>query len=537
MSLLLEFTAGAVVTTLPAIPSTSDTVLALRWSTFTDGASGALLQSNGIPVKQGQATPANLATAKVVITGTGEVAGYLEGLGAYPDGSFRSILLQTLPTFVANVPQTGEIRFNETFTVPRRTKVASTWTNTEVAFPGGGGPAALALPLSTSHLCAALSSFLPLTPQASQPVFPGSVGADAAFDSTQPVVMNAKATWPVFGADYDAVIGCLHKWARTGDVTWFKLFASDWWNTRAWLNTAGNVEAPWGENGASWQPSEPRQYYETALNAYLLLGDEGARTAIFNTAALSDNYAYLSPNYNATGNWALAGSLGEFVGNTRFHSKAIAALAFFNMAYSPDTVTNGVTHRVWGERWLERMLSAPFWNGSYWRNYVSDPGPGQTYGQIDIGAYQQGLMCRNIVALCSTMPSGAARTAGLNAVSANLLWMRTNLVQTSLDGVTPQLIYFTQPPGFASLPDENESRNSVDLNGFFAAMFAWRAWRENSVADANLARSLYATIDNTPRDNQTGPQIGNGSGGQQKQQQEAFFMSQAIHYYLKLSGL
>ncbi len=382
-------------------------------------------------------------------------------------------------------------------------------------------------PLSAAHLCAALTTFLPLTPESSQPVFTGSVTVDSTFVSTQDTVMAGKAGWPVFGADYDAVIGTLHKAARVADIKWLKYFISDWWNTRVWLNT-----------DASWQPSEPRQYYETMANAYLLLRDTGSRQTNFDLSALSDNYAYLSPNYNTTGNWTMPGDLtpaytpDQFVYNTRGHSKAVAALWYFNVVYAPSTVTNSVTHTVWAERWLARMFDTSFFqSGQYWVTFQYGEA---NYGDLEIGAYQQALMCRAIIGLCNVLPASALKTTALTNVSANLLFMRTELAELSLGG-TPQLIYFTEPPLFPPKPDLDEARNSVDLNGFFTALFAWRAWYASSVADANYARTLYETIGFTPRDGQEGPFIGNA--GFQKQQQESFFMSQATHYYLKLAGL
>jgi hypothetical protein len=52
------------------------------------------------------------------------------------------------------------------------------------------------------------------------------------------------------------------------------------------------------------------------------------------------------------------------------------------------------------------------------------------------------------------------------------------------------------------------------------------------VADANLARTLYASLGLTPRDGQTGPFIGS-----QKQWDDAFHRSQTTLAYLQQSGL
>ncbi len=82
------------------------------------------------------------------------------------------------------------------------------------------------------------------------------------------------------------------------------------------------------------------------------------------------------------------------------------------------------------------------------------------------------------------------------------------------------------------------SVNNVDLNGMLAPMFAWRAWFENSSADADEARTLYPTIGYTPQDGSTGPYISDPDPQKaQKQCDETFRLSQTTPAWLDMAGI
>ena len=71
-----------------------------------------------------------------------------------------------------------------------------------------------------------------------------------------------------------------------------------------------------------------------------------------------------------------------------------------------------------------------------------------------------------------------------------------------------------------------------DLAGFHPHILAWKATKTGNVADANRARTVYATLGAVPQDGGTGPSIlGN------KQYEEAFWRSPLTLAYLQQSGL
>lgn len=76
------------------------------------------------------------------------------------------------------------------------------------------------------------------------------------------------------------------------------------------------------------------------------------------------------------------------------------------------------------------------------------------------------------------------------------------------------------------------SYENVDLNGFLAPLFAWRANNNASSADADEARTIFATIGETPQDGSNGPFI-----TAIKQWSESFNDLFCTMYYLNASGL
>lgn len=76
--------------------------------------------------------------------------------------------------------------------------------------------------------------------------------------------------------------------------------------------------------------------------------------------------------------------------------------------------------------------------------------------------------------------------------------------------------------------------DTVDLNGFYAHLAAWRSAYATSSTDADEARALYKVIGATPRNGGAGP---GPYISQQKQWDESFHVSQQTQYWLSQSLL
>jgi hypothetical protein len=87
--------------------------------------SGLTQVSSGIPLVEGQVTPATIGGVSVVVDGV-EQSAYVEGMGRFQDQSYRSLLVQFPYSLASGHPVAGSVVFGTTPTQPRRAKVPVT---------------------------------------------------------------------------------------------------------------------------------------------------------------------------------------------------------------------------------------------------------------------------------------------------------------------------------------------------------------------------------------------------------------------------
>jgi hypothetical protein len=106
----------------PDPPPVGEDDIALTLHRWEPG-SGEVLVSAPVPLVEGQVTPSNIGDVSMTVAGS-EVQVYVEGVGRYGDGSFRSLFAQFPRTMTAGTTQNGVCRTKTAPTLGRRTKVA-----------------------------------------------------------------------------------------------------------------------------------------------------------------------------------------------------------------------------------------------------------------------------------------------------------------------------------------------------------------------------------------------------------------------------
>jgi len=490
-------------------------VQAERWA----AGSGTTLLALGVPLQEGQLLPANIAGVSVFL-GVAEIPVYAEGLGVYPDGTARSLYLQASQSLTNGAPVAGEVRLTGGFTLTRRSFVdnAATFVNNEVgtAWVNAGLPQGAIVPTSAAHICNCMVDG-PLVPMATQPVFTGSAAVDTTLMGVGITLFQARTEFPAAAAGYDASMAMFHLWARTADAQYLRLGLS--WTSR-------ERTAYWASVGFGLPESEVVQ--SCAIQWSLLTRDTVMTDTWFRETTEVDSFVAAMPR-SSSSVWASTPTNGA-----RFASRWLLNLKTMIMTNPQGANRLGsgspqISYIEHVDAWLGRVFTAPLWDGNFW-TITSFSDPAFTIPITPAVPFQGAILCNAIINLCRTVPSSAATVTALTNVSSALLWLRTNHVVLSSAGSTT--FRFASQEYFSSPGVGGGTDPSVDLNGFFPHLYAWRALRENSVADANLARLLYASLGFTPRDGSAGPFISSG-----KQWEETFHRSQTTLAYLHQSGL
>ena len=587
MTAQLQFTGGGVTALGNSMTQFTPTPGAIRtraerWAS----GSGTTLTSLALPLQQGQLMPANIAQVSVWRLNT-EIAAYVEPLGTWPDGSARTLFIQTSQTLTNGVPVVGEVRLTGGFTVARRTRVddSATWVNNNTTtWRSGGLPEGAIVATSAAHLCAA-SSFGLLVPQATQPVFSGSANVDVAFDAAYEVVIvgdpDGSSRFPAY---YDRVVAINHKYCRTANTKYLK---------DAIAHAARMRTVHWAPNSfnANEQYSAPKSY--TWL--YLMRRDTPALDAIKLLAA----FIGIDPadSYHNYGGRFIGKILGFVAGAvkcgfttqldpygtktyqdliniciTQGLTKGSNKLTQTNDAISfRKSAEDGVTDRwahvgfmvgLYADAMIDLINCAPTstQNLAAMRAQLvaslgrlntelatTSDGGSRTYNYANV-IYYYGAAAGTVA---STYVSGTtininvpslAGSAGANGFLIIGGVSRAHL-GTTFDGSGNGTLTLTEgfPTGHAAATvvsfvraDGGPDINSVDLNGFFPSVFAWRATQTNNVADANEARAVYAPIGFTPRNGSNGPDI---QSAFIKKFEESFYISPLALAYLQQSGL
>lgn len=571
----------------------------------------------------------------LTLGGSSQSLSYSEPLGAYPDGSARTLFVQFTRTLTNGSPDSGTLtvpgrsiavqahRWGSgtastlvSFAVPLQqgdipsasiascttgslTDDSATWTNSNTTtwYTGGTGiPAGVLWPTSATHLCAA-SSFGPLTAQSGQPSFTGSAAIDTALSaSVTSTVLAWNGSYPYGPASYERSIALLHYACRVADPSYLKIAVAN----AARFRTA--------YSGWFAGPAEQEQALRSWLFLYLFRRDTSALAGIKSFASL----VYING----------AGNVGtDFHSNTpRFTAQRIKAVA------AAIKCGLGSTQNVYSSGTYSQMADALVVEGLATGTTKTT----QTNGRITLTGYQNdgatpvrtvfsymaGLYFDAFLELLDVMPASTNKTNMYAQLSTSVSWLRTNMSVTSpagsktyayqdvdiwylavpgtltanytagstsisinitnasypsgwpastlfsagsvvrIAGVSKQITaQFTtdgsgnatvtlEAGGFASSYSSGQSisfiRDSavgadykqVDLNGFLAPIFAWRALYASSATDANEARALLATQGYSPQDGNTGPYLAD-----QKHWDESFHMSQPTWAYLAQSGL
>jgi hypothetical protein len=474
------------------------------------------------------------------------------------------------------------------FTTGTWTDDSATWSNANAAtwFTGGDGiPEGVLSPTSASHLCSA-SSFGVIVPQATQPVFTGSAAVDTALTNTYTTTALAWDGTLYGPASYNRTIALYQLYCRTADVQYLKAataFASrmrvvywaanfnglpEWQQATLsflWLRLmrrdtgardglrviASNAQL----NLASFHQNLPRfmTQYLRGLVAVFKLGEadtnnvyhpstSGTYRAIMtlcinvlldkgSTKLTSTDDRLTFPFYAEDGVTVRRGSYAYAAGmlldafldvtsvlpagteRTNVLTQISASIARLRTSFSG---TSAAGHRTYNYSDTAlyydarpATLTAGYTAGSTSMS-VNIPGSSWPAGLFSAGTrFAVGGVDKATTANFTTDGSGNA-TVTLESGGFASSYSNGQAITVIRDGAS------------------NSDYETVDLNGFYAHLAAYRSYAEASSTDANEARALY-----TP--------IGAASGGpflsQNKQWDESFHRSQMTLAYLQLSGL
>ena len=560
----------------------------------------------------------------LTLAGSPQTLSYTEPLGAYPDGSARTLFVQFTRSMTNGTPVNGTLTVPNrsiavdahrwgsgtastlvSFAVPLQsgdlpsaniaafttgtwTDDSATWSNANAAtwFTGGDGlPAGVLSPTSAAHLCSA-SSFGALVPQATQPVFTGSAAVDTALTNTYTTTALAWDGTLYGPASYNRTIALYQLYCRTADVQYLKAataFASRMRVVYWAANFNGLPE--WQQATMSWTWMMLMRRDTTARDGLLTI----ASNAKLNLANFHSNL----PRFMAQYLRALVGvfKLGLADTNNVYHPstpgtyRSIMTQCVDVLLDKGSTKLTSTDDRLTFPQWAEDGVTVR--RGSY--------------------AYAAGMLLDAFLDVTSVLPAGTERTNVLTQISASIARLRTSFSGTSSGGHRTYIysdtdLYYDARPatltadytagstsmsvnvpssswpyglfsggtrfaiggvdkattanfttvnpgnatvtleagGFASSYSNGQAitiirdgavgvqQDTVDLNGFYAHLAAYRSYAEASITDANEARALY-----TP--------IGAASGGPflsaNKQWDESFHRSQMTLAYLQLSGL
>jgi len=390
----------------------------------------------------------------LTLSGSSQTLDYAEPLGAWPDGSARTLFVQFTRSMTNGTPVSGSLTVKNrsidveahrwgsgtastlvsfgvplqqgdipsadfaSYTTGTRTDDSATWSNTNTTtwYTGGAGiPAGVLWPTSATHLCAA-SSFGPLVAQSAQPSFTGSSAADAALEST---VTSTALAWdgafPYGGASYERAIALFHLACRTADVSYLQMAVAH----------ASRFRSAYWSGAFSGLP-EQEQAMRSWLFLYLFRRDTGALNGLKTVASavyingssnVGTDFHANNPRFNTSRIKAVAAALKCGLGSTQnnytsgTYSQMAAALVVEGLATGTTKLT-----QTDGRVTLE--------------GYTND---GSTKTRT-VYPYMAGLYVDAFIELLEEMPSSTNKTNMLAQLSTSVDWLRTNMASTSSGG-------------------------------------------------------------------------------------------------------
>ncbi len=500
---------GRAPTDIPPNPN----VIATQTWRLASG-SGTTQVAFTVTTLPGQFFAANIAQVSYWHNGT-EIGIYAVPVGFNADNSAKGIWVAFPATLTNGVPVTGELRLTGGFTVARLSApdMTAVFVNDASDYTTEGFPEGVIVASSAAHRCA--SSYIgKLRPQTGQPVFAGSTTFDTNWEGRY--VTTILNTAPPPGSSYNGCTMLYHKSCRVDDyIGYIKTACSYWTRTRTGYLIPG-----------SWQPVEAQGHWENVAFGALMMNDTFALSETLDR--FTNNFNYIGAGYNSGGFWAHSDY------EVRFHANRVSAHALTLMTKGRAYSVGGVTMETAAIAWAERMLTSPirlaepYWGGN---NLGTDPIASADRSVI---VFQNCLMMARLKTLMAHLPTSALHASINAACDATLDAFRTaGAANLSVAG-TPQYIYAASnavPRTWITPPDADPLRFTVDLNGFPAPLHAEKAARTGSVADANRARLLLATL---------GQSQGAGDGpffANMKMMEEAAHSAQQTFYHLEQAGI
>ena len=193
-----------------------------------DGNSGTVRVSSGFPLKPGMVTDANRDQLALFVADTEQAIAEQPMRGRWPDGSYRSVGVQTVQTLTNGVPVVAELRINQ----GARTTTDLTWQ--EPVYDSGSATIAgmqnkaVIAPSDPQYVCDTLVCLTPLQPAS----LDGGGDAATFFSLTDTSTQLTLAEWydslgasktdPTSTATYEHNQGQWAAFARSGLRSWYQ---------------------------------------------------------------------------------------------------------------------------------------------------------------------------------------------------------------------------------------------------------------------------------------------------------------------------
>jgi hypothetical protein len=465
-------------------PSTSTLELSLH---RLDGGSGTVRVSSGIMLLPGQLQPSGVGNVAVSVGGV-EVPAYVEALhGRHKDGSVVSVLIQ----FDANPAQQPSAALHLKM-APTKARLAKQVVDFRVGASSDvrqrGFPAAVAVP-GVEHSVAAAHIFGPTISVAAARNLGGPFAAfENDFEQWSTTKWNQYEARGVIGVNYyDRGFHHMVWSLRSGDPTYLLRGAAYTFNHRVDYYEPNNYNI-----------AQERMWFPDGLAAhYWLTGDEESRNGVRGLARRVDN--------TASWNWTNMFTC-SYQGEARPVARGLHVLGWAHRLGHEDRDFHSLTTRFLDlvlqggsrQELLNTNPNDPRYGAWVFRHPDFPTGAGCS---VEYVSNFMNAMIMDALIMTYEHVHADSRIPGM--VKRNLDYLRKTQWRGP-EGNNLQIIKGEPSPSFnyydVELSGSGGPGPTVDLNGFYATIFAWYAKRFGGAEYAHIANEVFKTLSKNPKD-------------------------------------